>query len=182
MKIISKSEAKVLGLLYYYTGQPCKNGHHSERYTSCGRCFECARGIKNLLKVAQPLRQTWYMMLYRCTNEGASDYDTYGGRGISVCARWLDPVGGYDNFVTDMGERPEGHTLDRIDNDGNYEPFNCRWADGVTQSRNTSHTKIKGEDVFRIRGLLSEGLTRRQVAAMYSCAHGTVTHCRRAYA
>ena len=182
MNIIARAEAKALGLQYFYTGTACIHGHAAERYVSNRCCVECNKDAHKRVKAEHPLLNTWYMMIQRCANEEFTRYEDYGGRGITVCDRWIDPVDGYDKFVADMGTRPEGFTLDRIDYNGNYEPSNCRWADGVTQSRNTRQTKIKGEDVFRVRGLLSEGLTRRQVAAMYSCSHSIVTACRRAYA
>lgn len=71
-------------------------------------------------------------MKNRCLNPNATDYARYGGRGITICERWLT----FANFLADMGERPEGRTLDRINNSGNYEPGNCRWATASEQQLN----------------------------------------------
>jgi hypothetical protein len=71
-------------------------------------------------------------MKSRCLNPNHRGYENYGGRGITICDRWML----FDNFLADMGERPLDRTLDRIDNDGNYEPGNCRWATKSEQQRN----------------------------------------------
>lgn len=77
----------------------------------------------------------FHSMHERCSNPRHKDYHLYGGRGISVCARWERPRG-VAAFVADMGEPPLGMTLDRINNDGNYEPRNCRWATATQQAVN----------------------------------------------
>ena len=84
-------------------------------------------------KTIPPLYNVWADMKDRCRNPNAKSWKDYGGRGISVCERWRTS---YDAFVSDMGPRPKGYVLDRIDNDGNYEPGNCRWVDRVTSQRN----------------------------------------------
>lgn len=80
-----------------------------------------------------PTWQSWNAMLARCYKPSCNGYHNYGGRGITVCASWRED---FVNFVADMGERPDGMTLDRIDVDGNYEPANCRWATKSEQRRN----------------------------------------------
>ena len=79
-----------------------------------------------------PLYRTWMGMRERCSNPRHVEWERYGGRGIHVCARWSD----FAAFLADMGERPEGMTLDRIDVDGNYEPGNVRWATAQEQYAN----------------------------------------------
>lgn len=108
--------------------------------TSCG-CFvvEAARATRKLLggpvrhgHSHSPTYRSWYAMRQRCENRKNKRFEIYGGRGISVCERWKL----FDNFLEDMGARPEGKTLDRIDCDGNYEPANCRWATASEQMKN----------------------------------------------
>lgn len=80
----------------------------------------------------------WQAMLNRCRNPNMAMYPRYGGRGIRVCSRWES----FENFYADMGECPKGMSIDRINNDANYEPGNCRWANRRIQSRNKSSNRI----------------------------------------
>lgn len=81
---------------------------------------------------SHPLYNTWQNIHRRCSNKRAPDYKNYGGRGITVCEQWQD----FERFLSDMGERPAGCSIDRIDNDQGYFPSNCRWATHSQQMKN----------------------------------------------
>lgn len=87
-----------------------------------------------------PLYGTWRQMRARCYRKTHPRYSDWGGRGITVCEKWLHS---YKDFADDMGERPEGMSLDRINNDGNYEPSNCRWATTKEQNNNKRRYRRK---------------------------------------
>lgn len=99
-----------------------------------------------------PLYGAWSGMVNRCTNPNHTSYYLYGGRGIAVCERWRD----FRNWLADMGERPEGCTLDRINPNGPYSPENCRWATSREQRVNYS-----ADGIERQRKGASEGAKRR---------------------
>ncbi len=115
-----------------------------------GDARSCGCGIRRALsarftrhghagKIKTPTYSSWKSMHDRCKKPHHKAYADYGGRGITICERWQK----FENFLADMGERPNGTSLDRFpNNDGNYEPGNCRWADKYQQANNRRTTKL----------------------------------------
>lgn len=115
-------------------GQSLRNG----RIKSCGcmnKTNATGRAIHGMART--PEYYSWYSMIGRCTNVNDDNWARYGGRGITVCDRWKKS---FEDFLSDMGPRPKGKTLDRINNNKGYEPGNCRWATWNEQARNKRTT------------------------------------------
>ena len=108
--------------------------------------------------------KSWQSMKERCYNKKASNYLYYGEKGITVCQEW---VNSFEGFLKDMGERPDGKTLDRIDGDKDYHIENCRWASPKEQARNRRSTKISEDVALKIREMFDGGIKTRVIADKY---------------
>lgn len=119
--------------------------------------------------------EVWLNMRNRCRNPKHPSYKYYGGRGILVCERWND----FRNFLEDMGEQPAGLEIDRIENDGNYEPGNCRWATSKQQKENNRKPKLTKLKVQVIKKLLAESsLTQTAIADIFNVSKTHIGHIR----
>lgn len=106
-----------------------------------------------------PEYRTWKGMHNRCRNPNSQYWHLYGGRGIKVCDRWKHFI----NFYNDMGNKPEGMSIDRIDPNGDYEPNNCRWADNKTQSRNS---RVRKDNKTGYKGISFDKTHEKYVATI----------------
>lgn len=120
-----------------------------------------------------PTYSAWYSMIRRCTDAKHKSYQRYGARGIRVDTRWMT----FENFLADMGDRPDGATLDRFPNRrGNYEPGNVRWASWTAQARNRSSTVLDERKVNEIRGRREHGEQCPSIAARLGVSNTLVHH------
>lgn len=178
------SDADVDGLLWH--GCSCGNAKVIDgskltrgKTVSCG-CFmrEKQKQVRPVTKhghspqgAPSATYRSWYAMLARCENPKSSSFKTHGARGITVCERWHD----FKLFLEDVGERPQGTTLDRFpDGAGNYEPGNVRWATPAEQRRNSSRTTIGFDKAVRVALDLLSGARPTDIARTHGVTRGAV--------
>ena len=148
------------------TLEGCNNKHKAKGY--CIKHYTRLRNHGDVYKAEKERHgmhgtteyNSWGHMNQRCFNTSNKAYYRYGGRGITVCDRWKNS---FTKFYEDMGDKPKGMSLDRIDNNGNYEPSNCRWADDVTQVRNQ---RIRKDNKSGVKGVYFNSLNKKWVATI----------------
>ncbi len=148
-------------------------GHLNSKTTvSCG-CWkkEMAASIKfshGQAKAGNETReyQLWKHMTGRCFNKNDKAFKHYGGRGITVCDRWL----AFENFYADMGKVHDGFSIERLDVNGNYEPSNCKWIPKNRQATNRRSSVLTESDVREIRRLRSDGLIMKDIGSRFGAS------------
>lgn len=154
-----------------FTCKRCGKSFTSRRKIQIYCSAQCVKGNKKTHGYSGTREHaTWLDMRNRCRNPDSKDYPRYGGRGIQVCERWDS----FENFLADMGERPPGLSIDRIDTNGNYEPGNCRWATRTEQSRNRRGNYTAEQDRI-IREAIDRGLNFPQMAKLVGKSPSSVS-------
>lgn len=141
-------------------------------------CEKCSGHRHATGEGMSPTYQSWRAMRGRCHDPRNNAFRFYGGRGITICSRWDD----FSAFLADMGPRPLGASLDRIDFDGNYTPENCRWADVRTQARNSRHFRLADEQVAAIHRLIAIGGSHADIAQACGVSVGHIGNIARGHA
>lgn len=144
--------------------------------THCGdksKHFNIKHGHARVARTS-PTYRSYYAARTRCTNPLQPGWENYGGRGIKMCERWFNS---FPSFLEDMGERPEGNSLDRIDNNKDYEPGNCKWSTRTEQNRNSRRVVMTQEmiqEVHRLKGTMSQPKIAKLIGASVSTVSRTI--------
>lgn len=150
-------------------------GSGNTRSCGCLHRDEFAATIRTHGATGTRTHRIWKSIKTRCLNPKHHTYATYGGRGITLCERWHS----FENFLADMGECPDGHSIDRVDSDGNYSPENCRWVTRKVQNRNRpGFVKLTREIVEDIHRRCNAGETVAAVARSLGLSDNIVRMAR----
>ena len=161
------------GVRFKATIDKVKN-HHTQ---SCG-CYQKQRVSKSNTKHSlsyRPLYYVWAGMKQRCYDTGMESFHCYGGKGVKICDEWLDNIKSFIKWAENNGYR-RGLTLDRQDNNGNYEPSNCRWVTQAVNNQNRSTTKLtmgKANEIRKIK-LLTPRTTMSELGRIYNVSRTTI--------
>lgn len=136
-------------------------------------CKKCRSHLATAGRKMTPEYQSWRGMRERCLNPNHDSYAYYGGRGIAVSPRWMHS---FKNFLEDMGPRPAGHSLDRIDVNGPYAAHNCRWANAHEQRQNSRNCYLTDEQVDAIALLIKAGARQIDIAAAVGVSRGHIAN------
>lgn len=138
---------------------------------SCGCLLREIAKIKNTVhgEYGSPTYKVWGGIIQRCNNNKSTSYPRYGGLGIKVCDSWLI----YENFKRDMGDRPHGMSIDRINPHGNYAPDNCRWASTTAQARNKKTPRTDFATAEKARKMYSEGKKPKEISEILGISRGS---------
>lgn len=165
--------------IYMDSCKNCNESYLSQKYNISDYCSNSCSQIGKTNPMWKHgydnsyIYKSWQSMKQRCLNIKNHKYPIYGGRGIKICDRWLNS---FENFLEDMGDRPKGRTLDRIDNNGNYEPENCRWSTLTQQNRNRSISKLDEEKIKQIKVLFKENkLTQKEIGKIFGVNRATIS-------
>lgn len=158
-----------------HCGKPVVGDWRKKRYCTL-TCRQAVSNAKLRMMEHYHEHEIWRTMRYRCGNPLGRDYHRYGGRGIKVCERWQR----FENFYSDMGPRPDGFTIERMDNDGDYEPRNCMWAPQADQNRNKRTSYTADEDRQILMARMIAGKSWNETAALLNKTPSAVeTRARR---
>jgi hypothetical protein len=178
LRVITFSHHGRNGVAFWHTVCECGSEQVKRRW-SLTHTSSCGCMTHKVLSQAHrrhgmsntPTWNSWKGMRVRCSNPKHHAYYRYGGRGISVTPRWES----FENFLTDMGPRPAGTTLDRRELNGNYCKSNCRWATVVEQNRNHSRVKLTPNKAEMIRKALVQGVPPQALAVKYGVSTSTIS-------